>query len=359
MMQNKQRLVARISSRENLRGSLNQAIVKEYPELENLEVIPSKEEQVFMSDKYGYDTVKVNAIEGENLTITPTKADQTIEGVFTSVTVKAIETDDDAMDEELMASVISTMDSSSGRNVTKLPSKLTSIGNYAFYYCIYLGLTELPSGVTSIGQHAFYNCSELTLKKLPDGVSVIGRYAFSGCSNLALTELPSGITSIANYTFQKCKKLALEKLPDGITRIEQYAFSYCSELPLTELPSSLTFIGTRAFEDCSNISIKEIPSGITIIDSYTFYSCDKITSLKILGDITAINDRAFYASGLTELILPNVTSVPTISTYTIHATPIAQGKGYVYVPDELVESFKTATNWSVYSNQIKGLSELA
>ena len=30
---------------------------------------------------------------------------------------------------------------------------------------------------------------------------------------------------------------------------------------------------------------------------------------------------------------------------------------YIYVPDDLVENYKTATNWSVYASQIKPLSE--
>lgn len=39
-------------------------------------------------------------------------------------------------------------------------------------------------------------------------------------------------------------------------------------------------------------------------------------------------------------------------------TKIASGTGYVYVPDELVEEYKVATNWSTFANQIKPLSEL-
>ena len=38
---------------------------KVYPELEDLEVTPGKEEQNFKSSKYGYDNVKVKAIKGK------------------------------------------------------------------------------------------------------------------------------------------------------------------------------------------------------------------------------------------------------------------------------------------------------
>ena len=39
-------------------------------------------------------------------------------------------------------------------------------------------------------------------------------------------------------------------------------------------------------------------------------------------------------------------------------TPIESGTGYIYVLDELVDSYKSATNWSTYAEQIKPISEL-
>ena len=43
--------------------------------------------------------------------------------------------------------------------------------------------------------------------------------------------------------------------------------------------------------------------------------------------------------------------------YAFYNTPIANGTGYIYVADTLVDSYKTAENWSVYASQIKPLSE--
>ena len=42
----------------------------------------------------------------------------------------------------------------------------------------------------------------------------------------------------------------------------------------------------------------------------------------------------------------------------LQSTPIANGTGYVYVPDDMVDTYKSATNWSTYASQIKGMSEL-
>ena len=51
-------------------------------------------------------------------------------------------------------------------------------------------------------------------------------------------------------------------------------------------------------------------------------------------------------------------SSATLGYMGLEGTPIANGNGYIYVPDADVETYKTATNWSTYANQIKGLSEL-
>ena len=130
-------------------------------------------------------------------------------------------------------------------------------------------------------------------------------------------------------------------------------------MPLTKLPDNLTTIGTYAFYQCRAMTIKEVPSGVTQISNYAFYNCIALTELTIKGNITSIGNNAFNASSLlAKIVLPNVTSVPTISSNSLSGTPIAKGTGYIYVSDSLIDSFKSATNWSLYADQIKGISEL-
>ena len=217
-------------------------------------------------------------------------------------------------DLELEASFMSIFDNTRGANVIKLPSGITSIAEYSCMYRENLALTELPSGITSIGNNAFV-----------------------GCSNLALTELPSGITSISDNCFNRCSNLALTELPSGITSIGRSAFTYCEKLALTELPS-----------------------GITSIDYDAFSFCENLKSIKILGGLTTIGNFAFDScTNLTTFCLPNIINIPTLGGDRVFSdTPIASGTGYIYVPDSLVDSFKTATNWSTYADQIKPISEL-
>lgn len=216
-------------------------------------------------------------------------------------------------DAELEASFISSIDDSLGANVTKLPSGLTSIGARAFYQKSNLALTELPSGVTSIGTNAFYYCTKL-----------------------ALTELPNGITSIGAEAFRGCTKLAITKLPDEVTTL-----------------------GNSSFEACSSIQTMEVPSGVTTIPNRLFNSCSKMTYLHFKGNITSTGTYCFQTcTKLTTFVLSGVTKAFALGSMSLSNTPMASGTGFIYVPDNLVESFKTASGWSTYANQIKGLSEL-
>ncbi len=371
------------------------------PVLENLTIIPSTKEQRFKSKKDGFNEVVVEGVEGDELTIIPTTEEQINEGLFDKVIVKKVTSDIDknirpeiireneeilgvvgsykgidtsdatvtaddilkgktayanneqitgTIEEydgtytgdassigELEKSFISSIDDSLGANTTKLPDSLTSIGQYAFYNCTNLALTKLPEGITSIGEYAFQSCPNLALTKLPDSLTYIGRDAFHNCTNLVLTELPDGLTIIDTAVFQGCTNLALTKLPEGLTNLR-----------------------TNAFLNCTNLAITEIPEKITTFSSSVFQGCASLSEITCKGMISSFSSTLFKdCTNLVKLVLPNITKVPSLqNTSVFTGTPIANGTGYIYVPDNFVEDFKVATNWSTYSNQIKPISEL-
>lgn len=73
---------------------------------------------------------------------------------------------------------------------------------------------------------------------------------------------------------------------------------------------------------------------------------------------TSIDQQVFIQGGITVIVLPgdSVSSLLTSNSFT--STPIESGTGYIYVPDDLVEQYKVATNWAIFAKQIKGLSEI-
>src|SRR5450755_780947 len=64
-------------------------------------------------------------------------------------------------------------DSSTMTSVS-IPSSITNIGNFAFYYCYNLPSITIPGSVTSIGVELFEYCSSLTNVTFGNGVTSIG-----------------------------------------------------------------------------------------------------------------------------------------------------------------------------------------
>ena len=74
-----------------------------------------------------------------------------------------------------------------------------------------------------------------------------------------------------------------------------------------------------------------------------------------LPAVTSIGNNAFKScSALTKLVLGNTEQVATLGTAAFYEAD----KAIVYVPDELVDAYKSATNWSAYADRIKGIREI-
>ena len=188
---------------------------------------------------------------------------------------------------------------------------LTSIGEYAFYYCSGLTSVTIPNSVTSIGYYAFAYCSALTSITIPNSVTSIGSYAFSYCKGLTSITIPSSVTSIGEGAFNACSALTSITIPNSVTSIGRGAFSSCSGLTSVTIPNSVTSIGEWAFSYCESLTSITIPNSITSIGDATFYDCTSLTSITIPNSVTSIGRGAFdYCSGLTSITIPNsVTSL--------------------------------------------------
>lgn len=120
----------------------------------------------------------------------------------------------------------------------------------------------------------------------------------------------------------------------------------------------------RMFNGCKFSSVNmEGWNTNNILSTYSMYSNSK-SLIKI--DLSCFNGTKINNTGsmfsscsaLKTIIINNPNIFPMTSTNMLTNTPIANGTGYVYVPDDLVETYRQTTNWSQYANQIKGMSEL-
>ena len=204
----------------------------------------------------------------------------------------------------------------SGRYVS---DKITSVKEYAFFRCANLASVSLPN-CTSIYTSAFRECPALESVNLPNCVSfdkgVSSGYFFDGASNLKTINVPNLTTiAIASRTFNACKVLEEFDAPN-----------------LTFLTDS-----SSMFANCQKLRKVNFPKlGGTTISARTFYTCSRLEKLILGGD--------------------ELNPLENVNAFT--GTPIANGTGYVYVPDNLVDTYKIATNWATFANQIKPISEL-
>ena len=99
-------------------------------------------------------------------------------------------------------------------------------------------------------------------------------------------------------------------------------------------------------------------SGCTGIGQYGLAGCTNLECVDIGGNSCTIAANAFNGNvAMNALILSGSTVATLSATSALNATKIARGLGGIYVPDNLVNSYKTATNWSTFAANIYPISE--
>lgn len=93
-------------------------------------------------------------------------------------------------------------------------------------------------------------------------------------------------------------------------------------------------------------------TGVTSIKEYAFRDCTLLTSITIPSSVTSIGGWAFYiCSNLSNVIMKSTTP-PIIRSTTFNSSGITAITGSIKVPVGSLTAYKTATNWSVYTDII-------
>ena len=101
---------------------------------------------------------------------------------------------------------------------------VTSIGDWAFMYCVKLTSVQLPSTLVAIGVNAFNSCTQLESIVLPEGLETISDDAFYFCSKISSITIPNSVKRISDEAFFNCSGLFSVVIGKGVTSIGSDAF---------------------------------------------------------------------------------------------------------------------------------------
>ena len=233
-------------------------------------------------------------------------------------------------------------------------------------------ITEYSNNrVKSIANNVFQNCENLTSVDL-SSVETVGDYAFANCSKLSKINIPA-VKSIGKESFSYCTILTNFSC-NSLETVGNSAFKESSKLESFYLPNVKT-LSFGCFQVLSKLKSIKLPSLKTVASS-AFYSCYYLETVD-LGHVESLNfTDIFYACySIKQIIIRNTDIVVPIKSSAFNSCAYIKGEyyyaahlytgfnseelksGFIYVPDELVESYKVATNWATYADQIKPLSE--
>ena len=161
-------------------------------------------------------------------------------------------------------------------------SRVTAIGDKAFYSNKTIQQVNIPDTVLTIGKQVFYNCDYLNNVKLPDNLTSLGFYAFASCDSLYNITIPATITEFGDQGTFSQSGLTTVTFEEGITKIGKDAFYGADKLKYVNIPDSVTVIEENAFRGCDELEEIIIPGSVKTISKFAFYDCDNLKTVIML-----------------------------------------------------------------------------
>ena len=275
-----------------------------------------------------------------------------------------------------------------------ISNSVTSIGDYAFYYCS--GLTNIEckaKNPPTLGENVFSNYSASLIIPLGsynkynetevwNKFNIIDKFlidniyyspskeseltvvfkdtnynSYSGDivipSEIVVYDVKYKVTQIGEKAFYNCTDLTSITIPNSVTSIGEYAFYGCSGLTNITIPNSVTSIGDYAFQGCTGLTSIIIPNSIKNIRKGSFSGCIGLTNITIPNSVTSIDNNAFCGcTSLKELQIED--GEATLSLGYNYYSKYSYGEGLFY--DCPLETLYLGRNLSYYSSENFGFS---
>lgn len=181
-----------------------------------------------------------------------------------------------------------------------------------------------------------------------DGTNNIPAYCFTS-TKISSFNAPNATGFGGGFIFSGCSELTTVSMIHNANNSEshQWLFSNCHKLTRVTLPA-IKYLGESAFQNDTSLANIALPS-ILRTPNKCFQNCTSLVSVD-LGNPDRTNNNTFNGcTSLTNLIIRRTSSVCSLSNVNSFTnTPFASGGtgGTVYVPQALISSYQTASNWS-------------
>lgn len=174
-----------------------------------------------------------------------------------------------------------------------LPLGLQKVGTSAFANCQMEIDCNFTEGLLEIGMNAFYDSNMTGVFHLPSTVISLGYQAFSYCGNFDTGEIviPESITEIpescfSNMVFRNGVRLAFH---EGVRKINKNAFLGLKFNETVNFPSRLGHIGDFAFSDCEFVGDLKLPDNLAYLGIGAFKSTNIEGHIDFPDNIDAIS----------------------------------------------------------------------
>lgn len=162
-------------------------------------------------------------------------------------------------------------------------------------------------------------------------------------------------SNLSDWTYDSFGKITSAVIRNGVTTLNYYnGFYHCGSLTSVTIPNSVTTIDNGAFYNCTRLERVTIPDSVTTLGQ-AFMTCGNLANITIGSGITSIIGGAFLDCANLQSVTILATTPPSGKSvnYGIFAnTPIENGNGHIYVPEESVDLYKASSGFSAYSNCI-------
>lgn len=242
-------------------------------------------------------------------------------------------------------------------NLSSLGSKITPtyIGDRAFEDCTQIDNNDIDlSAATYIGHSAMKNTAISGVLNLTECLT-LGENVFRNCAGITEIHAPK-LTDFNAYTnWDGFANLEVLDLP-VTTRINNVQNN--PKLTTINAPLATNFStydsGACCFANCPLLSTLNINfSAVTKFGAWCFNKDTGLNGQYLdFPNVTLIDSEALKLNGI-NFIFRN-SSVITLTGYGW----FTNYTGTIYVPDNLVATYKSTSGWSDIANQIKGISEL-